>query len=530
MFILLSISFLLLSTLIMLAIRIWQPRFAFFWLAAAASALAAWLFVFLMQPDLPVDWIISRWGPSELFLQSPTFEANPTNWPFALGLVTLHLATLLTGMVFPTAKGEENAEWKNWIGGLAVAGLSLAVILSGNLLTLLLFWGLLDMVEFAIYLSRSQNPSESERAVILYAARSLGSAVILAAGLLAVYETSSLVFGELSQRTNALLIIGIGIRIGLFPNLQILPANLPGHPGYAAFLRLATTATHIPLLILIARTGVSPDIRNTLLVWSGFTALLSGFSWFTVRNQRVARQDWIVAVSSLVFASAVAGAPGAAFSWGLALILPGSLVLHSVISDRRKIILQALLAVSLCALPFTPAWHHVNLFSGSFHLAWFLFIPAQALLVAGALRHLAHNQEKPGTQERWVWVVYIWGLVLLILVYVYLSWQLLFDGLDLQVAQPDLWQSWPAVASLSLLLAGWLLRPRIPVKWKNLAVRLEAGFSFAFLTKPFFAVYHLFRRGYVFFSSAMESQPGILWTLLLLVLIISLASQASVGE
>ncbi len=413
--------------------------------------------------------------------------------------------------------------------GAAIAGLSLAVIFSANLLTLLLTWVLLDLVEFVIYLSRAQNRHESERVVIHYAIRSAGIGLAMLAGIAAVNEGSSFAFGELSQTTSTLLLLSAAVRLGLFPNLHILPSNLPAHPGYAAFLRLATTAAHLPLLVFAARSGALPETRGILFMWAGLTALLSAFSWYTLRDRQAARHDWIIGVASLVFASAVVGQPGATLTWGLAMLLPGGIILLSTSQNRWGKPLLLILAISLCALPYTPAWTGVMLYAGSFHVSWLLFLPAQALLLAGALRHLLRKQNIPTTQERWVWFVYTWGLLLLILINFYLAWRLFSDAAALGEKTPSLWQTWPAAASLLLMLGGWMMRPRIPVKWKNMAGRLEAGFSFTWIIKPFWSFYHLQRRGFLFISSALESQPGILWTLLILVLIVSLVSQTWAG-
>ena len=225
----------------MVAIRIWRPRFSLFWLTAAASALAAWLVVLLMQPELPLNLLISFWGPKDLFPLSPVLLADSFTWPLALAVATLHLGSLFAGMATPLRQEEKYFRWKNWAGGLGIAGLTLAVIFSENMLTLLLTWMLLDMVEFAIYLSHATNRQESERVVIQFAVRSAGTGLLLLAVLDAFNSSSSLVFGELSARTSSILLAAAGVHLGLFPNTPILPVSLPAHPAYGVFVRLAGT-------------------------------------------------------------------------------------------------------------------------------------------------------------------------------------------------------------------------------------------------------------------------------------------------
>ena len=98
MFILITISILLVTALALLILRFTLGEYRYSWLIATSGALFAWLSVFLWQLTMPLEIQLPLWQPVLLFPQSPFFVADGTAWAFAVSLATLCLAVIVTAV------------------------------------------------------------------------------------------------------------------------------------------------------------------------------------------------------------------------------------------------------------------------------------------------------------------------------------------------------------------------------------------------------------------------------------------------
>ncbi len=526
-FILLPLLLLFLSPVLIIVFRIWRPRLAYYWLTAAFTTLFAWVLILLARPGLPVDLTIGFWQPVEIFPLSPQLSIDPATWLFSLAAVTILLVVNITSISTIDPDKGNSPDWMSLAGSSGITGLSLLVMFSANLLTTVLTWALIDFVEFIIYLSLAKDRFESERVVVKFSLRAAGIVIGIYAGISGVVQGLPLSFGELSSFTSGLLILAVGTRIGLIPNTPILPQRLPSQTGYGALLRIITTAAHFPLLVKIAHSGAPPQMQAFLWIWTAATAFLSAISWLSAPDSRAGRHYLVIGISSLVVASAISQEPQAVIAFGWMLILPCSLVLISTYRNRWHTVLLFLAALTITGLPYSPTWHAVLLYSGNFHASWLLMLPAQSLILVGFLSHSINlnTQKKPA--ERWSQWLYAWGGAINILITYLLSWWLIDGSLGPYAQNPDLLSSWPSLAILGLIGLIWLIRQRIPERVKKLLSRLSATVSLGKTLTPVWRFFLWLRKLVLFGSQILESQSGILWALLILVLIISLFNQAS---
>lgn len=525
--ILLPLFFLFLSPVLIIVFRIWRPRLAYYWLTGTFTTLFAWVLILIARPGLPVDMTISFWQPVEIFPLSPQLSIDPTTWLFALAAITLLLVVNMTSIATSDTEPGNSPDWKSLAGSSGITGLSLLVMFSANLLTTLLAWALIDFVEFIIYLSLAKDRFESERVVIKFSLRAAGIAIGIYAGITGIVQDLPLTFGELSSFTSGLLILAVCTRIGLIPNTPILPQRLPSQAGYGALLRIITTAAHFPLLVKAGQSGAPPQLQAFLWIWTGATAFLSAISWVTATDSRAGRHYLVIGVSSLLAASAMSQQPQAVIAFGWMLMLPGSLVLISTYRNRWQTILLFLAALTVSGLPYSPTWHAVLLYSGNFHPTWLLMLLAQSLILVGFLSHSINLNAQKKPAERWSRWLYAWGGAITILITYLLSWWLIDGKLGADGQNPDLLSSWPPIAILGLIGLIWLVRQRMPEAGKKLLSRLSATISFGKTLTPVWRFFLWLRKLVLFASQILESQSGILWALLILVLIISLFSQAS---
>ena len=76
MFILITVTILLITALVLLVLQIAAPNFRYNWLIATGGALLGWISVFVWQAQMPFALQFPAWKPEILFSQSPTFVAD----------------------------------------------------------------------------------------------------------------------------------------------------------------------------------------------------------------------------------------------------------------------------------------------------------------------------------------------------------------------------------------------------------------------------------------------------------------------
>ncbi len=465
------------------------------------------------------------WQPLELFRLSPQIGVDQTSWMFALAVVAVLLAVNLTGASSAQSKNGEPMSWVSLAGGAAITGLSLLVMFSTNLLTTLLTWMLLDLVEFIVYLSSARDQNESEKAVIHFSTRAAGLAIGIYTSIAMVSQGLPLTYDALSPATSGLLILSICLRLGLIPNTPILPNRLPPHEGYATLLRLTTTAAHFPLLVKTAQSGASPSIQSILWIWCGITALISAASWVSSTDSQSGRYFWLMGFSSLIIASSMAGYPQAVIAMGWLFLLPGGMIFLANFHNPWTTFALSMGALAVSGLPFTPGWQAVGLFSGAFHPGWLMLLPAQSLFLMGYLLQIFKKDWQNGSAESWPGWMDASGLFILLMTTFLLSWWSLRGNISVVSLHPGLLASWPGLISLGLIIVFWFAHRFVPRAIRQTLLQLNNKFSLGALSKPIWRLFLWIRRSLLFSSSILESQSGILWALLILVLIVSLYRQ-----
>jgi hypothetical protein len=257
-----------------------------------------------------------------------------------------------------------------------------------------------------------------------------------------------------------------------------------------------------------------------LLTLAAIAALYAGWMWLRSSDEILGRPFWVLGMASLSVAASLRGNPNGSIAWGVMLILGGGLLFLYSARQRSTIWLPLLGIWGLSALPFSlsaTVWHTGNQNSWLFVIP---FLPAQALLMAGFIRHTLHPGETSLVlKERWTKILYPTGLVLLAAIVVLLGlWG--WDG------AASFGQWWAAIIS-DVLAAGFtVLALNVLVhsasassssQWTRI-LRLEL------LYHVLTAIYGFWRKIANIITSSLEGEGGLLWSLLLLTLILSVLS------
>jgi hypothetical protein len=218
--------------------------------------------------------------------------------------------------------------------------------------------------------------------------------------------------------------------------------------------------------------------------------------------------------------------PAATLAWGITTLLSGGLIFLLSARHRLLSLIAGLGCLGIIGLPYLPSWQAAGLYKPPFDFLLVLFLVAQTLLAAGYLRHLLRPGDRLAGVERWVWVIYPWGLILLPLTHILLTlWGLQQPGGE----PPNLGTSWPNFLIVLIVVGFGLLYRRgvrIPFRLTQIFRQTHSLYWIYRLARQ---IYRLGARLVAFFNLILEGEGGILWTFLLLVILLSLLAQQQLG-
>lgn len=524
---LLPVIILMIFPVLMLVIRLRKGKFAYFWLVAALGALLPFPLTFALRFRIPTVLPFGMWEPETLFPITPSLLVDPVSWPFAFALAALALAVILTDV----ARAPE-ADWLAWAGGLGLTALGILAVLSGNFFTLLLGWAAIDLVELVLLIHQVQQSQIRERVIIVFTARVAGLMVLIWGGMIAASDdpTSVLSFDHISPTVSVLLLTAAGLRLGVFPLHLPFFEGMPMRRGLGTLIRLIPVAASLVLLPRTAAFGVPADWETPLLAFTSLAAIYGSVAWINAENALDGRPFWILGAAALAVASAIRGQPAAALAWSIAGLFAGGQIFLISARHPRLFLVTALSVLVFSALPFTPTWQGLRLYTAPFTPFALVFVFAHTLLIAGYIRHAVRAGAPLSGVERWVWVIYPLGLALLPISHfaiLYWDW---FRPLPGATAYPPVLASWPGLVALALAGAILYWRGRGIHAPQRVIAGIRRVLSLSWFYRFLWTVYTAFSRLVGLLNLIFEGEGGILWTLLLLVLLYSLLVQQGPGS
>ena len=514
MLIFLPVILMLLTALVLLILRYASPKFKYPWLLAVTGATLALVSVFFWHIHFPQTISLPAWQLSASFLYVPAWLADGISWPYALALAALAAAVIWTSVV----RAENDP--LPWAGTLALAAFGILAVAAENPLTLLLAWSAIDLFELVTMLRSTQGEDQIEGVIIAFGVRLAGTGLVLWANLISIAAGTPLDFRSIPPGTGITLLIAAGLRLG------VLPLHLPYRKdnvvrrGFGTALRLVAAASSLALLARIPASAMSSALTPYLLILTAAAALYAAWTWVRASDEILGRPFWILGCASMAVGETLSGNPSGSTAWGIALILCGAVLFLFSARQRRIIWLPLISLWVLSTLPFSltaSAWH-----IGEFNSWLFIipFLPAQALLLAGFLRHTLHPGETSlESQAKWVKAIYPIGLLIPMVSALLLGfWG--WPGARIT----GLWLLALIVVLLSsgimILSAKMILRIPPSSKYNQWTQILRIKWLYSFAS----GLFKFFRRIVDGITITLEGEGGLFWSLLLLVLILSLLS------
>lgn len=524
---------LLLSALLIVITQAKKSNLARSWFFAVLTAFIAWISLLVLRFFLPLQVNFVGWNPEAIFQASFGFRLGYENWAYALALMSLCLAYLLTD----SAQRMTSASVGNWLRALLLTGLNLLAVFASTPLVMLLAWALTDLVELFLRMRRVQSESGAVRLTIFASLRFSSILALALAVALGWKETANFVLTALPKNAVIPCLIAASLRLG------VLPIQFPGlieeeKSGSDVLFQLMPVASALVLLTYLPANTLSGDfwpsglLRGIVLV----SALFGAAMWLTRKGLAEARDYWIIALSAMVVMAVLNGDPSGSRVWGLALLMSGGLLFLFNPPVRRVQFLPILGLLGFCGLPFTLAaggWG--GLLGKKINFTSLGMVLAHSFLMMGYLRHILEDSSSVTGLEKHARYTYPLGLVILlemIILLGFIAWP--------RVMTVGVWPA--ALASWGLLLLGMFMRrvlgirqamedlPRKLPGYRLFTRVLQTLGKVLSLNWVYRALQGLYQRISVplsFMRELLEGEGGVLWSLVfvvvLLVLLISVA-------
>ena len=297
MFILITFILLFLSISAVVGLRLTRRGSLHTWLITVGIFLT-WGSVLLWQFNLPWNFIPGQWMSVGLFNASPQLFANPIAWLYALSLIALTAAVILTS---PTRPGHVGTA--SWAETLALAGIGLIIILVDNPLGLALAWMAIDLVGF-ILVVRKDNIL-SERTWLSFGIRLIATGCALWAGVIGTSASGqSFTLETTPAQAGLFLVIAAGLRLIAIPlRLNQKPEESIPQRGFDTIFSTVSALTGLMVLARIPATSINASWIIPLLTLATVTVYRQPsflVPWFThwsvvlseLSSQPVTAQFW----------------------------------------------------------------------------------------------------------------------------------------------------------------------------------------------------------------------------------------------
>lgn len=331
-----------------------RRREAQLWAVSSIMAALTWVVCLGLSSSVDMSTSLSVWRPESLFDSKLLLDLDTTGWQMAYAAMTVYLSLALTQAARPGATTTGTR-----IILPVYAGLGLAAMLAGNLLTVAITWALIDLLTFIFLLSVTTD-ADAVPGIITRLAMDGFSVMILLGAAVASWSSgqSNTAFGEISTPLSAgLIATACLIRLGMLP-LHFSLRKVPrARRGLGTMIRLMPPAIVLAVLSRQFATGFPPELVPWLNLAGAVGALVGGLRWALAGDPIQGRPFFVLAVAGtgVLATSVYPAATGAILaSTGVLILLVGAAISLAEIHSPTHRLWPVSAAVIIVGAPFTP--------------------------------------------------------------------------------------------------------------------------------------------------------------------------------
>lgn len=522
---LVPIGFNLFAAFVILVLSRIKTNIGRVWLIASVFSLINWGIILGFRWIYPLQLNFLEWFPiGEISQRGINLQLDSVSWPLMLALCAVQTAVIITD----SSHLDEIPSPAIWSGLFLVYTVGFLAVLNSSIIAILLVWSLVDIIEFMVLIPTAISSQKVNEIVVSFAVKILGL-FFLIFGLLISYEQGMpLRIGQEVNSVGFIVLISVGLRLGVIPFNLPLVSGSAIRRGLGNSIRMVSVATSIVVLLRLPMGSFDPGVQGWLLTLTAIGILFGSIMWYGSLSELDGRPYWIVTMAGLAIYSSVNGNQIATLAWTLALILSGSVLFLYSDRGKRLTIIPLLAVIGVTGLPFTPStigWEGIILPGVLFRNI--VMILSVSIIILGYLRHATDSDSLLMKKEKWIWITYPLGLLILILT----QW-LIFLVSDLKWYLSGILYG-SIVAFLLPIIFFFLIRKyfhqseyaeflkRVLTPIGDFIIRF---LSFRWLYNLIWTILGVVQRIVNIFTNILEGQGGIVWVIVFLVMIITLIS------
>lgn len=520
---------------LVISILSWRIQdFRYSWFLTAITGLVIWTIIVISYTVIPIDSYRISWEITQPLNSALHLKLDEISWSYSFALTTFFLTYVLTSFSIRNKANEDTPldhhESSYWILSLINLGISLIACLSGNLITIIAAWLALDFLDIIIKVNNSENVDLPGKNSIWFSAKIISILCLIWVIALSLSLTHSIDLRDMTPQISFFVIIATGIRLVIMPNDH---QNDTENQHLARFYILLKISPIISYLMLLTHTNIAGMSSNLVIIFisiASVIALYSSFRWAISKTEIINPGFWIVALSIFTLVSALLNKTSASISWGISLILAGSVIFLRRGRDKRSVILHMVGLFCASAIPFSASWYGVEMYDDSLPgYLIILFILSQALLLFGYVRHSLSLNVKLQKIDRFFWVIYLWGLAMALIAQYLVTVMIMYLSDTLGNSPPSIEKSLPSMFAtiISIFLVYVWRKNFFTIKFSSIQFKTFSGLKMLpGYTGRFFSS---LSKVVTEFNLLIEGRGAFFWALLFLTLLISILSRLNLG-
>jgi len=503
------------TCLVLIIIKIFHQNFRFSWIIASLGAFFSVISIILWQIKMPFSISLPTWKPETIFHVTPSWVVDGYSWVYAICLATLTFSVIFTAVI------RKNSRSINWAAILFVTAIGLLAVTSQNLTSVVIAWIGLDLVELIFWLY-TNNATRSEEIVISFVSRLVGVLLISWSSILSYIPGSLVNLGTIPEAAGILIISAFIFRLG------IIPFHLPrkgeeSNHGVMTVFRLISAGSALAIISRIPIASLPTNFQSYLLLIGELLSITGSLLWLFSPDGFSGLTYWIFSLSGLALSSTVIGNPVGSISCAITMILGGGLIFMYSHRNRKNLWLPILGLIGISTIPFSAT---ASVWSNSISTNLIILIPqviSLSIIGAGYIKHalLPDETSSKNSEPDWITTTYKIGLFSLVFVLILLG---LWGWQGARII--NTWWISGVVIILSLLI--YLTVRRQTEKLDRFQIS-ASQFHSNLISNSFWMVYRAIRQVVQLITTILEGDAGILWSIVVMVLIITLFLQMAPG-